>query len=78
MNEKEFYVRCQWGNYSFTPSFIIFMGNTGFCTSVVSPRDVELNISDKKCLPLCQEAFNRRLPVCCLGSVMSPLLLINS
>ena len=27
---------------------------------------------------LCQEAFNRRLPVCCFGSVMNPLSLINS
>ena len=26
----------------------------------------------------CQEAFNRRLPVCCSGSVMNPLFLINS
>ena len=25
----------------------------------------------------CQEAFNRRLPVCCLGSVRNPLALIN-
>ena len=24
---------------------------------------------------VCQEAFNRRLPVCCLGSVMNPLSL---
>ena len=78
MNEKEFYVRCQWVNHSFIPSFIIFMGNTGFWTSVVSARDVELNISDKKFLPSCQEAFNRRLPVCCFGSVMNPLFLINS
>ena len=27
---------------------------------------------------MCQEAFNRRLPVCCFGSVRNPLLLINS
>ena len=27
---------------------------------------------------LCQEAFNRRLPVCCFGSVRNPLVLINS
>ena len=27
---------------------------------------------------LCQEAFNRRLPVCCFGAVKSPLFLINS
>ena len=27
---------------------------------------------------LCQEAFNRRLPVCCFGSVMNPLSFINS
>ena len=26
----------------------------------------------------CQEAFNRRLPVCCFGSVRNPLFLINS
>ena len=26
----------------------------------------------------CQEAFNKRLPVCCFGSVRSPLALINS
>ena len=26
----------------------------------------------------CQEAFNRRLPVCCFGSVRNPLVLINS
>ena len=26
----------------------------------------------------CQEAFNRRLPVCCFGSVRNSLLLINS
>ena len=26
----------------------------------------------------CQEAFNRRLPVCCVGSVVNPLFLINS
>ena len=26
----------------------------------------------------CQEAFNRRFPVCCFGSVMNPLFLINS
>ena len=26
----------------------------------------------------CQEAFNRRLPVCCFGSVVNPLFLINS
>ena len=25
----------------------------------------------------CQEAFNRRLPVCCFGSVRSPLFLIK-
>ena len=25
---------------------------------------------------MCQEAFNRRLPVCCFGSVMNPLPLI--
>ena len=29
-------------------------------------------------MPKCQEAFNRRLPVCCLGSVMNPLSFINS
>ena len=62
MNE-EFYVRCQWGNHSFIPSSIIFMGKIGFCTSVVSTRGVELNILDKKCLPLeaCmeREAINR-------------------
>ena len=28
--------------------------------------------------PWCQEAFNRRLPVCCFGSVMNTLSLINS
>ena len=27
---------------------------------------------------ICQEAFNRRLPVCCFGSVRNPLFLINS
>ena len=27
---------------------------------------------------LCQEAFNKRLPVCCFGSVRNPLALINS
>ena len=26
----------------------------------------------------CQEAFNRRLPVCCFGSVSNSLFLINS
>ena len=26
----------------------------------------------------CQEAFNRRLPVCCFGSVRNSVLLINS
>ena len=26
----------------------------------------------------CQEAFNRRLPMCCFGSVKNPLVLINS
>ena len=26
----------------------------------------------------CQEAFNKRLPVCCFGSVRNPLALINS
>ena len=26
----------------------------------------------------CQEVFNRRLPVCCFGSVMNPLSFINS
>ena len=29
-------------------------------------------------LSLCQEAFNRRLPVCCFGSVRNSLFLINS
>ena len=28
--------------------------------------------------PMCQEAFNRRLPVGCFGSVRNPLVLINS
>lgn len=51
MNEKEFYVRCQWGNHSLIPSSIIFMGNIGFCASVVSTRDVELNILDKNSCP---------------------------
>ena len=27
---------------------------------------------------MCQEAFNRRLPVCCFGSVRNSLFLINS
>ena len=27
---------------------------------------------------ICQEAFNKRLPVCCFGSVRNPLALINS
>jgi len=48
-------------------------------------------IAALKCLPtdewikkmwyiytVCQEAFNRRLPVCSFGSVMNPLFLINS
>ena len=29
-------------------------------------------------LVTCQEALNRRLPVCCFGSVRNPLVLINS
>ena len=27
---------------------------------------------------MCQEAFNRRLPACCFGSVLNPLFRINS
>ena len=27
---------------------------------------------------MCQEAFNKRLPVCCFRSVRNPLALINS
>ena len=29
-------------------------------------------------MEVCQEAFNRRLPLCCYGSVRKPLALINS
>ena len=35
-------------------------------------------LAKKKIMWNCQEAFNRRLPVCCFGSVRNPLFLINS
>ena len=35
---------------------------------------VEMSLSELQC----QEAFNKRLPVCCFGSVRNPLALINS
>ena len=33
---------------------------------------------DQTQVSCCQKAFNRRLPVCCFGSVRNPLFLINS
>ena len=39
-------------------------------------KNSDLNL--KKSMENCQEVFNRRLPVCCFGSVRNSLLLINS
>ena len=46
-------------------------------------NDINSNATDDntigKCLmDMCQEAFNRRLPVYCFGSVRNSLFLINS
>ena len=35
-------------------------------------------IFQARVLEWCQEAFNKRLPVCCFGSVRNPLALINN
>ena len=37
-----------------------------------------ISIKTLKMVHICQEAFNRRLPVCCFGCVRNPLVLIHS
>ena len=45
--------------------------------SKICKQLMQINIKESKQLN-CQEAFNRRLPVCCFGSVMNSLFLNNS
>ena len=46
--------------------------------SITLPTKVHLVKAMVFPVVMCQEAFNRRLPVCSFGSVMNPLSLINS
>ena len=41
-------------------------------------KEIEDNNRMGKTRDLCQEAFNRKIPVCCFGSVGNSLLLMNS
>ena len=52
-----------------------FLSSTQNC--VIAHQKLLL-LSKIWCEPDCQEAFNRRLPVCCSGSVRNSLFLINS
>ena len=45
---------------------------------ITDSMDMSLSKLQELVMDRCQEAFNRRLPVCCFGSVRNSLLLINS
>ena len=46
-------------------------------TTLTAEREKELKSLWMK-VQECQEAFNKRLPVCCFRSVRNPLVLVNS
>ena len=45
---------------------------------ITDSMDMSLSKLQELVMDRCQEAFNRRFPVCCFGSVRNSLLLINS